>query len=443
MGTQLSSGRAERLVRSTPSRTSEELVPREVLDLLIRRECARADRNGREFSLVLFRVKNQKRTAVSTHRLARTILERARLTDEIGWFSDQYICALLPDTGIGGAQIFMNSVCDIVERRAPRPLAVIYSYPGNVLTADNAAQPLGHVRGDRFNDDDNDRNHPGGGHNHREPVGHASRANGNGHNSASLFRVGGNGVPAAGSAVRSSDSAQVTLTRSDLLPALSEGLAAEFNAAGMPAASIHDFLVQPIPFWKRGLDIVGAATALTIFSPLIALIALTIKLTKGGPVLFSQQRAGLGGKPFRIYKFRTMVVDAEAQKQALRKFSEQDGPAFKLKNDPRVTPLGRILRKTSLDELPQLWNVLRGDMSLVGPRPLPLEEAEKCLQWQRRRLDVTPGLTCIWQVKGRSTVSFAEWIRMDVEYIRRRTILHDLSLLAMTIPAVLLRRGAR
>ena len=138
-----------------------------------------------------------------------------------------------------------------------------------------------------------------------------------------------------------------------------------------------------------------------------------------------------------------MTNDAEARKAALRQFSEQDGPAFKLTNDPRLTPVGKFLRETSLDELPQLWNVLKGDMSLVGPRPLPMDESAECAQWQRRRLDVTPGLTCIWQVKGRSKVTFAEWMRMDVNYICRRNIWHDAKILLETIPAVLFRRGAR
>ena len=191
------------------------------------------------------------------------------------------------------------------------------------------------------------------------------------------------------------------------------------------------------------LDFLGALVLLVVAAPIMAIAAMAIRLTSSGPALFKQRRAGLGGRPFVIYKFRTMVTDAEARKRELRKYSEQDGPAFKLTNDPRVTAVGRFLRKTSIDELPQLWNVLKGDMSLVGPRPLPVDEADACLQWQRRRLDVTPGLTCIWQVKGRSTVTFAEWVRMDVEYIRKRTLLHDLSILLQTVPAVLLRKGAR
>jgi lipopolysaccharide/colanic/teichoic acid biosynthesis glycosyltransferase len=427
----------ERILRSTVNRSTEELVPREVLDLLIRRECARADRNGREFSLVLFRVKNQKRTSVSTQRLARTILSRARLTDEVGWFSDHYICSLLPDTSVQGAQIFMNSVCEMVERKGTRPLAVVYSYPGNVLTSEDAQFSAASTRS-RFDDDDDNNNGSGIGGNGRVHVSVNERLHLHSRRAGAVFRT-------VADVAGAKEVAVADLTRSDLIPSLARGLAEEQHAAdGLPADSIHDFLVHPMPTWKRTLDLVGAAVIFTMFLPVMAVIAALMKLSSPkDPVFFSQDRAGLGGKPFKIHKFRTMVVGAEAKLRELRKLSEQDGPAFKLKNDPRITPLGKLLRKTSLDELPQLWNVIKGDMSLVGPRPLPLEEARKCLQWQRRRLDVTPGLTCIWQVKGRSTVSFAEWIRMDVEYIRRRTIVHDLSLLLMTVPAVLMRRGAR
>lgn len=207
--------------------------------------------------------------------------------------------------------------------------------------------------------------------------------------------------------------------------------------------SISQMMVQPLPRWKRVIDIAGAGSLLLLLSPVILVTAAIIKLTSAGPIVFRQKRRGLGGRVFTIFKFRSMIVGADAQKAALRAQSEQDGPAFKMKNDPRITRIGRIIRKTSIDELPQLWNVLIGDMSLVGPRPLPVDESDKCLQWQMHRLSVTPGLTCIWQVAGRSRVTFAQWVGMDLRYIRRRTILHDVSILLQTIPAVLLRRGAR
>ena len=209
-----------------------------------------------------------------------------------------------------------------------------------------------------------------------------------------------------------------------------------------PVSAMESLFVDPMPRWKRVLDICGALAGIVLLSPVLLAAVVAVKLTSPGPVLFRQWRSGLGGRPFRCLKFRTMVVDAETQKAGLLAQNEQDGPAFKIRNDPRVTPLGRMLRKTSIDELPQLFNVLWGDMSLVGPRPLPCREAEACRGWLRRRLDVTPGLTCIWQVYGRSRVSFADWVRMDLRYMRSQTLWQDLRLIVCTIPAVMLRRGA-
>ncbi len=208
------------------------------------------------------------------------------------------------------------------------------------------------------------------------------------------------------------------------------------------AQPMEMLFARPMPAWKRAIDVIGSATALILAAPVMAVVAVAIKLTSTGPVLFTQPRDSIGGRRFTMYKFRTMSVDAEQQKAALRALSEQDGPAFKMTNDPRVTQLGKFLRKTSLDELPQLFNVLVGDMSLVGPRPLPCDESGRCEPWQRRRLDVTPGLTCIWQVRGRSAVTFCEWARMDIEYIRSRSLVNDVKLIAETVPAVALRRGA-
>lgn len=209
-----------------------------------------------------------------------------------------------------------------------------------------------------------------------------------------------------------------------------------------PVQSLEILFAQPLPGWKRCLDILGASLGLVLLMPLMVLVAVAIRLTSPGPIFFIQRRSGLGGKTFLLYKFRSMRADAEAKKAALMALNEQDGPAFKIRHDPRITPIGRVLRSTSIDELPQLWNVLRGDMSLVGPRPLPCNESEACTVWQKRRLDVTPGLTCIWQVAGRSSVTFNEWVRMDIRYLRSRSLSEDLKLLFQTIPAVLLRKGA-
>lgn len=195
---------------------------------------------------------------------------------------------------------------------------------------------------------------------------------------------------------------------------------------------------------KRALDIVGSASGLVLLAPFLLLISLGIKLSDGGPVLFRQERAGRFGRTFSMWKFRTMVEDAESRLDALREQNELEGPAFKMSRDPRVTPLGRVLRRTSLDELPQLWNVLRGQMSLVGPRPPLLSEVAEYERWQLRRLSMRPGLTCLWQVSGRSDVTdFEEWMQLDLEYIDRWSLLLDVRLILETVPAVLRGTGAR
>ena len=198
------------------------------------------------------------------------------------------------------------------------------------------------------------------------------------------------------------------------------------------------------PALKRSLDIVVSGVALLLLAPLFAAVALAIKATDFGPVLFWQTRVGRYGKVLRFPKFRSMVLDAEAVKQRLMASNDHGdgGVTFKMKRDPRITGIGRIIRRFSIDELPQLYLVLTGDLTLVGPRPpVPAEVARYTLR-QRRRLDVIPGLTCIWQVSGRSEIPFERQTRMDIEYIDRRSVWFDLSLLLRTIPAVLFGRGA-
>lgn len=207
----------------------------------------------------------------------------------------------------------------------------------------------------------------------------------------------------------------------------------------VPAEPMEPLFAQPMRGWKRSLDIVGAIVGLVLLSPVLVLAAIAICLTSRGPILFGQLRSGCGGVPFFMYKFRSMVVDAEARKKELLAQNEQDGPAFKIRSDPRVTWVGRFLRVTSVDELPQLWNVLRGEMSLVGPRPLPCDETAKCDSWHRRRVDVTPGMTCIWQLHGRSKVSFDDWVRMDLCYIRKLSLMGDVKLLVGTVPVMVWR----
>ena len=193
---------------------------------------------------------------------------------------------------------------------------------------------------------------------------------------------------------------------------------------------------------KRALDVAAAAAALVVLLPLLLVLAALIKLSDGGPVFFAQRRVGLSGDVFRMLKFRSMVVDAERLRPRLEGSNERNGPVFKMKLDPRVTPIGRFLRKYSIDELPQLINVLRGEMSLVGPRPPLPSEVSRYEPWQRRRLSVRPGLTCLWQVSGRNQISFEEWMYLDMRYIDHWSLSEDLSLIMKTFPVVLTGRGA-
>lgn len=194
---------------------------------------------------------------------------------------------------------------------------------------------------------------------------------------------------------------------------------------------------------KRGADVVGASLLLVLFAPLLALAALLVRITSPGPVIYRYWALGHCARPFICYKFRTMVDGADAMKADLLERNEMHGAPFKLKDDPRITGVGKVLRKFSIDELPQLWNVVRGDMSLVGPRQQPVEEITKFEAWQRGKLAVRPGITCLWQVGGRSEIrEFATWVALDLQYIERWNLLLDLKILLRTIPAVVLARGA-
>ena len=185
-------------------------------------------------------------------------------------------------------------------------------------------------------------------------------------------------------------------------------------------------------FLKRGLDIVASTLGLIVLSPIIILVAIAIKLESKGPVLFSQDRVGKNGKIFKIYKMRSMVQNAEELKEKLLEQNEMSGPMFKMKDDPRITKVGKFIRKTSIDELPQLINVIKGDMSLVGPRPSLPKEVKEFEPWMYERLAVKPGLTCYWQVMGRNNIDFEDWMKLDIKYVRERNFFLDIKLIFKT-----------
>ena len=184
---------------------------------------------------------------------------------------------------------------------------------------------------------------------------------------------------------------------------------------------------------KRTIDIIGAGLGLILLSPIIAIVACAVKVTSKGPIFFSQKRVGKNGELFEMYKFRSMVVNAEELKENLEEQNEMSGPMFKIKDDPRITKVGKFIRKTSIDELPQLWNILKGDMSLVGPRPSLPKEVEQFDNWMFKRLSVRPGLTCYWQVSGRNNIDFEDWMKLDVKYVEERNFWIDIKLIFKTV----------
>lgn len=269
-------------------------------------------------------------------------------------------------------------------------------------------------------------------------------------------RLHGDGINAVVLSLVGLDPAQVTplLTMCER-----EGVEAIVRP-GLTAASPHRFAVdqlggEPVLYYraqsaprshlviKQVGDYVGALVLLLIFAPVFAIVALAVGLGSGRPLIFRQTRAGLNGRPFTLYKFRTMAVDAAHRQAELAPQNEMTGPVFKVSKDPRVTRLGRTLRRHSLDELPQLWNVLRGEMSLVGPRPLPVEEVARFdNDAHRRRLSVKPGLTCLWQISGRNDIAdFNDWVRLDLDYIDQWSLWLDFKILVATVPVMLLGRG--
>jgi exopolysaccharide biosynthesis polyprenyl glycosylphosphotransferase len=214
---------------------------------------------------------------------------------------------------------------------------------------------------------------------------------------------------------------------------------------GVPVVSLPPMrLSRSIRTVKRAIDLVASGLGLLALTPVLAAVAIAIRLDTPGPIFFRQRRHGRGGSEFEIVKFRTMVADAEAQRMAMAHMNEMEGagPLFKMANDPRVTRVGAFLRKTSLDELPQLWNVLRGEMSLVGPRPFVVHESEQITGWAGRRLDTTPGITGLWQVLGRNDIAFDEMVKLDYVYVTNWSLWWDIKILLRTIPTVLGRKGA-
>jgi lipopolysaccharide/colanic/teichoic acid biosynthesis glycosyltransferase len=385
---------ATRSVTTYPTHSFEHisglLTPKQ-LDLAIAKERMRADRYQLKFSVVIFRVKaTSEANRQSQYIQLTTILDsRLRITDERGHRSNGSVGILLPHTHEVGARIVLDSLRDLAKQQSIYfEDCRIYVYPslsecsvGDVLQNEVDEELDGILGSD------------------------------------------------AGGAVERASS--FVMTNVDHL---------RHQDASEKIGDASQLIVPAYPKWKRIVDIVLASVGLFISLPVLLLAAIAIRLSSTGPAFFSQWRTGEFGKPFQIIKLRTMVVDAEELKAKLHEMNERDGPAFKMKYDPRVTRVGRFLRATGLDELPQLVNVLKGDMSIVGPRPLPCSEAANCKAWQRRRLDTKPGITCFWQIMKSRVEAFDDWMRLDLQYLSKRSFFQDIRLIAKTVLAVIFGR---
>lgn len=363
--------------------------------MILERERSRADRDGSSFTLIVFDMENAILNGASPrHVLGILHKRRVRSTDEVGWF-EKKIGVLLHNTNIKGAHHFANEVITA----APSIRYTVYAYPTE--------------RHNNYHEDRSFQEYSA------DEVSSVKRERGS--RRVALF----------------TQQATNGTLRSTNRPTW---LQSEYSTGSI--LDLQQLFIRSIPTWKRVIDLFVAIVSIVILSPIMIVVAVAIKLTSKGPVLFRQPRSGLGGKPFIFYKFRSMVIDAEDKKRELIKFNERTGPVFKMSNDPRITTIGKFIRKWSIDELPQLFNVLFGDISLVGPRPPTLDEVPKYEKWQNRRLEVKPGITCIWQAYARHNKCFDAWVRMDIEYTRNQSFLFDLKLMFKTVPAVLSRKGA-
>ena len=378
----------------------------------LKKEVYRSDRRefARDLGLVRLKTSSLADDFFESSSFA-SLLDRLRISDTIGWYQGD-LSILLPESDRNGTFKVANEVTKILSAGGVRVDTAVSTYPFDdelVSLAEEVRALSSEVNA--YSDDDDDDDALTGGRRdgrHRDVPVPKSKAFG-------------------GSKNLSDDQKEEVLA---------------FQGLNVQETKHRFIPVLRTPWWKRGIDVVGASAGLVLLSPVLVVAAGAFKCSSKGPIFFLQEREGKDGRKFGILKFRTMVVNAEDLQEELLDKSEQDGPAFKLTNDPRVTRVGKYLRKSCIDELPQLLNVLKGDMSLVGPRPLPVKESLACTAWQRARLSVLPGLTCTWQAYGGRDVKFAQWMQMDLDYIKRRSFTFDLRLIFDTACIALLHRGS-
>ena len=347
---------------------------------ILNRERDRTDRTGQEFSMVVFGTGTGSRRSAAVRNLVDILAQRIHSTDDIGWLEDGRIAATLPHTPPDGAWKFVENVRRALGGSASTPACTVYTYPSHWITR------------------------TGGESSRPTPDGDATPSQ--------------PGIPFP----------RMKFSRSDT------------EDPARPLEELGSHFLSPLPAWKRAIDVVGSLVAMLLLSPLALLVALLIKIVSPGPVFFRQERVGYLGGRFTLWKFRTMHVNAEstAHRKHLRELMTSGKEMTKLDNqrDPRIIPFGPLLRATGIDELPQLLNVLLGEMSLVGPRPCIPYEASAYLPWQMRRFDAVPGLTGLWQVSGKNRTTFREMMALDVRYAKKPAFPLDVMIVLMTLPAI-------
>ena len=390
------------LSRIKPPAGYSTLLSTDQFQLEIEKEIQRSMRRKTdpEFAIVCMDFSDHQVSDESLNLLIDDFQERPRVSDSIGWYRMK-LAVLLPETGMEGAGLVCDSLVELAEKSDVVLETTISVFPWD----------------DRILGSNEQR---------EMPVNEAGNPEWPSKDSGEMYFFDSSHTEGG---VATLERPKISLVKRKKI---SRGSGVRISFAQ----------TEKTPIWKRAIDVTGAGFGLVLLSPVFLVAALAIKSTSKGPVFFKQEREGKDGDVFNILKFRTMCDDAESRKADLRELSEQDGPAFKLKDDPRITTVGKYLRKSCIDELPQLVNVLTGEMSLVGPRPLPVDESLSCLPWQRQRLSVLPGLTCTWQARGGRDIKFAEWMRMDLEYIQQRGLLFDLKLIGETAVVAVMHKGS-
>jgi len=364
----------------------------------IEHERTRTDRNGHEFSVVLLSTDNPEPDSAQLKYVAQALANRIRLTDEVGWFDDEHIGVVLPYTSATGAHKFVDGLYKTISSKVSSLICSIYTYPSNWFSngKSNSAQL-------HFGD---------------------------------LFPEWSTTRPPWLSAYAWHDDGEKIVSKAEEQP---DNTIPKCSALTKKHEPIFG---RSLPVWKRSLDIVGALFGLVVLSPFLLLIALIIKIVSPGPVLFKQPRVGYMGRTFRMWKFRTMKIDADPSNHrqyvaklingAAQNDRSSEVPMTKLDHDPQIILFGRMLRKTCIDELPQLVNVLRGEMSLVGPRPPIPYETEVYLHWHNGRLHILPGMTGLWQVSGKNRLTFKQMVRLDIQYARQQSLWLDIKIILKT-----------